>query len=61
MRASGKKALVGQMLMSRVGRAAGAGRDQGSMSVLIDAETKKSSAQRSQASKATKLSIRFSM
>jgi pyruvate/2-oxoglutarate dehydrogenase complex dihydrolipoamide dehydrogenase (E3) component len=41
VRASGKKALVGQMMMSRVGRARERGETQGSMSVLIDAETKK--------------------
>jgi pyruvate/2-oxoglutarate dehydrogenase complex dihydrolipoamide dehydrogenase (E3) component len=41
VRASGKKALVGTMMMSRVGRALERGETQGSMSVLIDAETKR--------------------
>lgn len=41
VRASGKKALVGTLMMSRVGRALERGETQGSMSVLIDAETKK--------------------
>lgn len=41
VRASGRKALVGKMMMSRVGRARERGEMQGFMNVLIDAETKK--------------------
>ncbi len=39
--ASGRPALVGRMLMSRVGRARERGETLGNMSVLVDAETKK--------------------
>ena len=39
--ASGRPALVGRMLMSRVGRARERGETLGSMSVLVDAKTKK--------------------
>ena len=39
--ASGRPALVGRMLMSRVGRARERGETLGSMSVLVDAQTKK--------------------
>jgi pyruvate/2-oxoglutarate dehydrogenase complex dihydrolipoamide dehydrogenase (E3) component len=41
VRATGRKALVGTMLMSRVGRARERSETQGYMSVLVDAETKK--------------------
>ena len=41
VRASGRPALVGKMLMSRVGRARERGETLGSMSVLVDAQTKK--------------------
>jgi len=41
VRASGRKALVGKMLMSRVGRARERSETQGFMKILIDAETKK--------------------
>jgi pyruvate/2-oxoglutarate dehydrogenase complex dihydrolipoamide dehydrogenase (E3) component len=41
VRASGRKALVGKMPMSRVGRARERDETQGFMSVLVDAETKK--------------------
>lgn len=41
VRASGRKALVGRMNMSRVGRARERGETQGFMSVLVDAESKK--------------------
>lgn len=41
VRASGRKALVGTMLMSKVGRARERGETQGYMSMLVDAETKK--------------------
>ena len=40
VRASGRKALVGRMPMSRVGRARERGETQGFMQVLVDAETK---------------------
>lgn len=39
VRASGKKALIGKMMMSRIGRAKERGETQGFMKVLIDAET----------------------
>lgn len=41
VRASGRQALVGRMPMSRVGRARERGETQGSMSVLVDAKTRK--------------------
>ena len=41
VKAMGRPALVGKMLMSRVGRARERGETQGSMSVLVDAQTKK--------------------
>lgn len=41
VRASGRQALVGRMPMSRVGRARERGETQGSMSVLVDAQTRK--------------------
>ena len=41
VRASGRPALVGRMLMSRVGRARERSETLGSMSVLVDAQTKK--------------------
>lgn len=41
VRASGRKALVGRMMMTRVGRARERGETQGFMKVLVDAETKK--------------------
>ena len=41
VRASGRPALVGKMLMSRVGRARERGETLGSMSVLVDAQTRK--------------------
>ncbi|MDP6883266.1 MAG: FAD-dependent oxidoreductase, partial [Rhodospirillales bacterium] len=41
VRRSGRKALVGKMMMARVGRARERGETQGFMKVLIDAETKR--------------------
>ena len=41
VRASGRKALIGKMMMSRVGRARERGETQGFMKILIDAETEK--------------------
>ena len=41
VRASGRPALVGTMMMARVGRARERGETQGFMQVLVDAETKK--------------------
>ena len=41
VRASGRKALVGKMLMTRVGRARERGETQGFMKILVDAESKK--------------------
>ncbi len=41
VRASGRKALIGTMKMTRVGRARERSETQGMMSVLVDAETKK--------------------
>ncbi|WP_211461333.1 FAD-containing oxidoreductase [Collimonas silvisoli] len=41
VRATGRKALVGTMLMTRVGRARERSETQGYMSVLVDAETKR--------------------
>ncbi len=41
VRASGRKALIGKMMMARVGRARERGETQGFMKVLIDAETSK--------------------
>ena len=41
VKALGRPALVGRMLMSRVGRARERGETLGSMSVLVDAQTKK--------------------
>jgi pyruvate/2-oxoglutarate dehydrogenase complex dihydrolipoamide dehydrogenase (E3) component len=41
VRASGRKALVGRMLMTRVGRARERSETQGFMKVLVDAESKK--------------------
>ncbi len=41
VRHSGRKALVGKMMMTRVGRARERSETQGSMKILIAAETKK--------------------
>ncbi len=41
VRASGRDALVGKMMMTRVGRARERSETQGFMKILIDAETKK--------------------
>ncbi len=41
VRASGKRALIGSRLMSKVGRAVEKGETEGFMKVLVDAETKK--------------------
>lgn len=41
VRASGRKALVGRMMMARVGRARERSETQGFMKILVDAETKK--------------------
>ena len=41
VRQSGRKALVGKMMMARVGRARERGETQGFMKIVIDAETKK--------------------
>jgi pyruvate/2-oxoglutarate dehydrogenase complex dihydrolipoamide dehydrogenase (E3) component len=41
VRASGKKALIGRMMMTRVGRAFERSETQGFMSVLVDADSKK--------------------
>ena len=41
VRASGRKALIGKMMMTRVGRARERGETQGFMKVLVDAETRK--------------------
>ena len=41
VRASGRRALVGTMMMTRVGRARERGETQGCMTVLIDAESKR--------------------
>jgi pyruvate/2-oxoglutarate dehydrogenase complex dihydrolipoamide dehydrogenase (E3) component len=41
LRETGRKALIGKMMMSRVGRAKERGETQGLMKVLIDAETRK--------------------
>jgi pyruvate/2-oxoglutarate dehydrogenase complex dihydrolipoamide dehydrogenase (E3) component len=41
VRASGRPALVGRMMMARVGRARERGETQGFMQVLVDAETKR--------------------
>jgi pyruvate/2-oxoglutarate dehydrogenase complex dihydrolipoamide dehydrogenase (E3) component len=41
VRKSGRKALIGQMMMARVGRARERSETQGFMKILIDAETKK--------------------
>jgi pyruvate/2-oxoglutarate dehydrogenase complex dihydrolipoamide dehydrogenase (E3) component len=41
VRESGRKALIGKMMMTRVGRARERGETQGFMKVLVDAETKK--------------------
>ena len=41
VRDSGRKALIGKMMMSRVGRARERSETHGFMKVLIDAETKK--------------------
>ena len=41
VRASGRKALVGKMMMARVGRARERGETQGFMKILVDAETRK--------------------
>ena len=40
VRASGRKALVGKMMMTRVGRARERSETQGFMQILVDAETK---------------------
>ena len=41
VRASGRKALIGKMMMTRVGRARERGETQGFMKILIDAQTRK--------------------
>jgi pyruvate/2-oxoglutarate dehydrogenase complex dihydrolipoamide dehydrogenase (E3) component len=41
VRASGKKALIGKMMMDRVGRARERGETQGFMKVIVDAESRK--------------------
>ncbi len=41
VRESGRKALIGKMMMARVGRARERGETQGFMKILVDAETKK--------------------
>ena len=41
VKASGRKALIGKMMMTRVGRAKERGETQGFMKVLVDAETKR--------------------
>ena len=41
VRATGRKALVGKMMMTRVGRARERGETQGFMKILVDAETEK--------------------
>ena len=41
VRASGRKALIGKMMMARVGRARERSETQGFMKILVDAETKK--------------------
>lgn len=41
VRDSGRKALIGKMMMARVGRARERGETQGFMKILVDAETKK--------------------
>jgi pyruvate/2-oxoglutarate dehydrogenase complex dihydrolipoamide dehydrogenase (E3) component len=41
VRASGRKALIGKMMMTRVGRARERSETQGFMKILVDAETKK--------------------
>ena len=41
VRASGRKALIGKMMMTRVGRARERSETQGFMKVLVDAETKR--------------------
>ncbi len=41
VRESGRKALIGKMMMTRVGRARERGETQGFMKILVDAETKK--------------------
>ena len=41
VRESGRKALIGKMMMARIGRARERGETQGFMKILVDAETKK--------------------
>ncbi|MCH8197745.1 MAG: FAD-containing oxidoreductase, partial [Proteobacteria bacterium] len=41
VRQSGRKALIGKMMMSRIGRARERGETQGFMKILVDAESKK--------------------
>ena len=41
VRESGRKALIGKMMMARIGRARERGETQGFMKILIDAETDK--------------------
>ncbi len=41
VRESGRKALIGKMMMARVGRARERGETQGFMKILVDAETKR--------------------
>ena len=53
---SGRKALVGKMMMARVGRARERGETQGFMKILIDAKRRESSAPLSWGSAATRLS-----
>ena len=41
VRQSGRKALIGKMMMARIGRARERGETQGFMKILVDAESKK--------------------
>jgi len=50
VRETGRKALIGKMQMARVDRARERSETEGFMKILVDAETKKSSARRSSAS-----------
>ncbi len=54
LRQDGRRALVAKLPMSRVGRAEERSETQGFMKVLVDADTRRSSAPRSSASRATK-------
>lgn len=61
VRKSGRKALTGKRLMSRVGRAVEKGDSRGFMKITVDARTRKFSAQPSSASAVTKPSIASSI